>query len=139
MRPISQKIRKIISTEPYYKFCARTNWGDCDGRITMEHAFIYSGRQINEIWAIIPLCEFHHSLGKYLDGGALDKKLNQYLALIRASQADLAKYPRVNWSLIFNNLQKYVYQRYSENFRPPVPGSTPRFSIRPADPKPSAI
>lgn len=90
MRPISPKFRKQIDEDPYYRVCARKGY-DCSGRITIEHAYIYAGRQIDEMWNFVPLCEHHH----LYDG--LDKKENQRLALQRATPADLAKYPKKDW------------------------------------------
>lgn len=97
MRPIPLSIRGKINADPYYKKCARQG-GDCEGRITMEHAFIYAGKQINELWAIIPLCVFHHL------GRGLDKEENQRIALARATPEDLDKYSRKDWE----QLQKYL-------------------------------
>lgn len=76
--------------DPYYARCARWS-GQCEGRITLEHAWIYAGKQINEIWAIIPLCWFHHL------GAGLNKEFNQYLSIVRATPADFAKYSRFDW------------------------------------------
>jgi len=91
MRPIPLKHRRQIDSDPYYETCARAN-GDCRGRITIEHAFIYAGRQINEMWAYVPLCWRHHL------GDLLDKKINERLAVSRATPEDLEKYPRRDWS-----------------------------------------
>jgi hypothetical protein len=91
VRPISAKNRKAIAADPYYRTCARLS-GECSGRITIEHVFIYAGRQIDELWNLIPLCIFHHL------GEGLDKKMNQRLALYRASYEDLAKFPRFDWA-----------------------------------------
>lgn len=55
MRKIPQKLRDELAADPYYKTCARKS-GECSGRITWEHAVIYAGRQVNERWAIVPLC-----------------------------------------------------------------------------------
>lgn len=93
MRPIPLKLRNQIADDPYMKTCARSN-EECQGRITWEHAFIYSGKQINEAWSIIPLCEFHH-LGK-----GLNKRINEQIALSRATDEDLAKYPKRDWNII---------------------------------------
>ena len=82
-----------MSDDPYYKKCARTD-DDCSGRITWEHAFIYAGKQINERWAIIPLCVYHH----LWEG--MDKRKNEAIALARATEEDLAKYPRKNWAIM---------------------------------------
>lgn len=91
MTPIPKKLKEEMSQDPYYRECARKD-ETCYGRITWEHAFIYAGKQIQEKWAIIPLCWWHH-----LEGG-LDKKENQRIAVARATVEDLAKYPRKKWS-----------------------------------------
>jgi hypothetical protein len=52
----------------------------------------YAGRQVQEKWAIVPLC-WHHHLGP-----GLDKKANRLIALARATEEDLAKYPRADWA-----------------------------------------
>lgn len=105
MRPITPRVKKQILADPYYNRCARANI-ECAGRVTWEHCFIYAGRQINEKWAILPLCAFHHSVDKYQDGKGLNKRLNQFLALKRATADDLAKYPRTDWVQLIIKLTK---------------------------------
>jgi len=104
MRPIPTKLKKELENDPYYKQCSRHSDGDCDGRITWEHAFIYAGRQINKKWAIIPICEHHHF------GPGLDKEKNQWIALNRATLEDLAKYPKRDWQ----QLLRYLNRKYGE-------------------------
>lgn len=94
---IPNKHRKIINSDPKYKVCARLSQ-ECDGRITIEHAFKYQNKQINELWNYVPLCEYHHGLGKYHNnGGGLDKRENERIALSQATEEDLAKYPKKKW------------------------------------------
>ncbi len=90
-----------MALDPYYHSCARQaafhdhvcQPDPVTGKlIEWEHAFIYAGQQVNEKWAIIPLCWFVHR------GTGLNKKINQFLALQRATPEDLAKYPRANWA-----------------------------------------
>lgn len=95
MKPIPVKLRKSMNADPYYKTCARLD-AECSGRITFEHAFIYAGRQIQEKFAIIPLC-WHHHLGE-----GLVKIENQRIAASRAIKEDRAKYPSLNWSYLDN-------------------------------------
>lgn len=104
MRPIPKKLKDEIKKDPYYKRCARADDGGCDGRITWEHAWMYAGRQINERWAIIPLCVYHHL------GPGLDKEKNQWIALSRAVDEDLKKYPRKDWLRI----KSYLMMKYGE-------------------------
>lgn len=82
---------------PFYRTCARYSQ-QCEGRITFEHAVIYAGRQVQEEWAIIPLCAFHHAVDQFQDGGDLKKDLNLMIALMRATEEDFAKYPRNTWA-----------------------------------------
>lgn len=104
MRRIPDKLKRELKDDPYYKTCARFKEKTCKGRITFEHAFIYAGRQINEKWAIIPLCEYHHAVGLYQDNGDLNKELNQMLALRRATDEDLLKYPKKDWAQVLKYL-----------------------------------
>lgn len=46
----------------------------------------HAGSKVNEKWAIIPLCWLVHR------GGMLDKRINEWLALNRATDEDLGKY-----------------------------------------------
>lgn len=69
----------------------------CEGRIEWHHAWIYAGKQINEEWAIVPACHFHHSMV------TKDKAIRQAFetaSLIMATKADLEMYPRKDWAQI---------------------------------------
>jgi hypothetical protein len=106
MRPIPKQLRDEMEADPYYKQCVRRKEGNCSGRITWEHSFEYGGKQINEKWAIIPLCWYHHL------GDGLDKDYNQYISVNRMTKADEDKYPRKNWK----QLRSYLNGKY-ENKR----------------------
>jgi hypothetical protein len=92
MNNMPLKLRRECEADPYYQTCARSN-GDCKGRITYEHALIYAGKQVQEKFAIIPLCEFHHL------GTGLVKKINEIIAYGRATIEDIKKYPLFPWKL----------------------------------------
>lgn len=92
MSPIPPAVKAEILADPFYKTCARSQEGECDGRVTWEHAYTYGGKQIQEKWAILPLCVYHHL------GLGLDKDLNHFLALIRADINDIsARMPKKDW------------------------------------------
>lgn len=80
-----------MASNPFYKHCARAGLKGhvCDGRITWEHAMTYAGGQIQEKWAIIPLCAKAHAVDQYQDGGDLDKRCNEWIALNRATPDEL--------------------------------------------------
>lgn len=107
---------KTMLDDPYYKVCARAGLHGhiCDGRITFEHVLIYAGRQVQEYWAIIPLCECGHSVDHYQDMGDLNKSINVWIALNRATDDELRKYSKaVNYIQLRAtlNLQYGVYTK----------------------------
>lgn len=67
----------------------------CEGRIEREHVWIYAGRQIQEVWAIVSVCTGWHRLKNF--GSPLEKDWHRYVSLTLASDDDLKKYPRFNW------------------------------------------
>lgn len=87
MRAISPRVKEILDSEP--EVCALRHTGACGGRITREHAVIFKGQQLNEAWAIIKICARHHSVDEYQDGGLLDKEVNLWVAVNRATDAEL--------------------------------------------------
>jgi hypothetical protein len=96
MNNMPPALRRKLSEDPYYKTCARAN-ADCEGRITWEHALTYAGRQVQEHFAIIPLCAFHHSVDQFQDGRGLNKRINVEIAMGRATEVDRRKYPLLPW------------------------------------------
>ena len=93
-RPLTAEARKAIITDPFYKKCCRAS-DECDGRITIEHAIEYAGRRVDDVWALIPLCEYHHGL----KGEGMNKRENIRIAMSRATVTDRVKYSRLRWDL----------------------------------------
>lgn len=89
MRKIPTEVLAEITSDPYYRVCARAIDGGCGGRLTLEHVIVFAGRQLNAKWAIIPLCAKHHSVLQYQDTGLLDKRINTSIALNRATDSEL--------------------------------------------------
>lgn len=98
MNNMPKTLREECAADHFYKFCARAN-SDCDGRITWEHVWIYASKQIQEKWAIIPLCWYHHL------GTGLDKSINEMVSIGRATIADLKRYPKKDWH---NYVRRYL-------------------------------
>ena len=101
MRPLTSKAKHAIDTDIFYKTCIRKHEGDCAGRITIEHALKYRNRQLDDVFALLPLCWHHHLVD-------LDKRYNEYVALKRATEEDLAKYPKSD----FKQLRKHLIHIY---------------------------
>lgn len=109
MNNIPTKLRKELSLDPNMHRCMRANDKDedgrkeCMGRVTYEHCWMYAGRQIQEKFAIIPLCIHHHL------GSGLNKKKNRWYSINKMSSEDEKKYPKINWKrerIILNKLFK---------------------------------
>jgi hypothetical protein len=68
----------------------------CEPFIQWEHAWIHAGKQIDEIWNIVPCCNYHNRAPM----SRADKDFNKYVSLLRALQFGWAftdledKYPR---------------------------------------------
>lgn len=101
MRRIPEQIKAEIISQPLHGLCLRRlalQDHICEGRITWEHALIYAGRQINEVWAIVELCAKAHSVDQFQDRGIMVKTINEWIAIGRMTPEDEAKYPRFNWA-----------------------------------------
>lgn len=104
MRKIPKELRDKLSSLPEFSSCSRKS-RHCWGRITWEHCWIYAGKQINEEWAIIPLCWRHHL------GDMFNKEINQWISINKATASDLAKYPKRDWK----HVKKYLNKKYGRN------------------------
>lgn len=68
------------------RMCMRADEGNCQGRLTKEHAITFAGRQVQEEWAILDICEFHHDVGAFQGTGDLNKEKHVCIALNRATE-----------------------------------------------------
>ena len=102
---IPPAVRTRLIVDPFMKICVRKTHDPthvCAGRITFEHALIYQGRQLQEWWSIIPLCELAHL------GSDLVKSFNVWVALSRAPAGAFLAYPRSTWG----QEKKWLEKRY---------------------------
>lgn len=93
---IPKKIKEQCANDPRYSKCALTGLLNhvCGGRVTWEHALIYAGKQIQEKWAIVPLCEKAHAVNSFQDAGTMNKEVNVWLALNQGTEDDFERFPR---------------------------------------------
>lgn len=93
MYRVPQKLREKWRTEDWQgiqRTCMRIDdLENCRGRMTKEHAIIYASRQLQEEWAILDICAYHHSVDEFQDGPGLDKERNLWIALNRAPEERL--------------------------------------------------
>jgi len=109
MRKVSESVKRRVQERP--DVCQRCNdpYSYCDGRITWEHAIIHAGRQVDAAWAIVKLCERHHAVGQYQDGGDLDKEKNVFLALSQATDEELRTHSK---AIDYVALRERLHEKY---------------------------
>lgn len=57
--PIPKEILETLNADPWMQKCIISD-ARCDGRIEWNHAMTYSGKRVNELYTILPLCHAHH-------------------------------------------------------------------------------
>ena len=107
MQPIPPKLKKQIDKDSFYRKCCIADY-QCGGRIEMHHNLIYSGRQQNYLFAILPVCNYHH--GKEKSSENRDRL--DWIMLQRTTLEFLTKtFPKRNWIV----LQNYLHKKYATN------------------------
>lgn len=66
-----------MAADPYYKKCCLAHYGTCLGRIEWHHSLIYGGRQVQQKFAILPACHFHHASVAYFNDEFVRVALNR--------------------------------------------------------------
>jgi len=99
--PIPLKLREELSKDPFMQVCIMPGCGS--KKVEWHHPFLYMGKRLNARWSIVPACYKHHR------GGHLDMDYTRYVALQRATDEELAKYPRVDW----RQMKSYLNAKYS--------------------------
>lgn len=113
--------RKEMSEDKFYKTCSLYGQEGhvCGGKITWEHTLTFAGRKIQEIWAIIPLCERGHAVNNYQDAGTMNKEMNIWVALNRATDEDLIAISKSEDYIAKRNYLNSIYGEYSH--KTPLP------------------
>ncbi len=113
MNPILLPLRKKLNDDPWMKSCCLCHTKQS---IEFNHALIYSGRQINEDYAIVPLCSDCHrgAFGTILQR---NRDICELLAIERGLQSDIeTKYPKMDWRQRRDYLgTKLALQKYEKN------------------------
>lgn len=103
MRVISKKVKDELKKDPKMEICV---WCGTRVDITWEHCFIYQGRQIDEAWAIVALCRYHHTGNGHT---AEIKDYCRWKSLLKATacwKEVVTKYPKRDWKQEKDQLTK---------------------------------
>lgn len=105
MNNTPQHLKDKWATEK--QVCCRSNEGNCKGKLTKDHTIIYAGKQVQEDWAIVDVCEYHHAVNAYQDCGDLNREKHIMIALNKATDEELLKYSKViNYKALRDRLNK---------------------------------
>jgi len=98
MRRIPEAVRRQIADDPFMISCC---YPGCNDAVQWHHPFQYQGQQIVDAWATVPACPRHHE-------NNLFHPYFKLVALMRATEEDLKKYPRFDW----DGLKKFLFWKY---------------------------
>jgi len=106
MRPIPQKLKDEMEADPFYQKCAWHGRPHPGKKIEWHHNLIFSGRQVNRKFAILPLCEeIHQQVSK--------REIREYLDWIMVSRATEKELEEFGLTKKFNRLKKkYENQKH---------------------------
>lgn len=107
-------VRREIAADPEYTGCMLRAYPGhtCGGRITIEHPFIYAGRQVDFKNALISVCAKGQEVDLYQDAHTMDKNLNRWAALNRMSEEEIESISKsFNWAREKERLNE-IYGEY---------------------------
>jgi hypothetical protein len=87
MRPISLNVLSELFKDGFCLKCCICGFH----HVVLHHNFIFGGRQVDEAWAIIPVCNDCHS--KANEKGMREKM--DWVMLSRAKDSDLVRFSKV--------------------------------------------
>ena len=99
------KLREELADDPFYKKCCLT--GRTSEKIEFHHNLIFAGRQVQEKFAILPICK---SIHQYHNGltSEVKEKLN-WIMLNRATDKELEKYSK---AIDYKKYKKLLDKKY---------------------------
>lgn len=112
-KPIPLKMRAEMDQDPTMHICMRNALLDdhtCERdplkpwqEVEWEHVFTFGGSKVNQKWAIISICYLVHR------GGKLNKEINRWIALNRATSEELKA---VSKAVPYLNMREHLNKIY---------------------------
>lgn len=87
MRRLSDATRERVNTDSFYRTCVICK----SPQVQIHHNLIHGRRQVDDWWALLPLCVTHHNQANQVE---MRQKLN-WIMCNRAPVEDLIKYSKV--------------------------------------------
>lgn len=101
-----------MEADPFYKTCCISGRTSKQEKIDWHHNLIFAGRQVNEVFCILPLAKsIHDRIVEY-------KELCDYIMLSRATPEERSRYSKaINYELMYQNLKKKYGRKTGNNKR----------------------
>lgn len=118
MNNIPKKLKKVIISESRQKVCVMYGQEGhlCDGRITFDHAIIFGGKQLQEDWAILPLCAKGHGVDEFQGHANVAKEKRTWIALNRAPGNRLMEISKAMDYVAYRERLNKKYGPYSQRY-----------------------
>jgi protein involved in ribonucleotide reduction len=99
MRPIPIKLRQRLANRTDMNTCCACKAG---GKMEWNHVWIYAGKQINEIWSIVPLCTYCHrgNNGTIFQASKEASEKESIKRLVESNFENLELYYKKDWDSI---------------------------------------
>jgi hypothetical protein len=89
---IPAEMREQLADDPFMRDCIVLG-DNCEGRVERNHAFTYAGKRQNAVWAILPMCHFHHEKEAQMRT-LINAAMRSRMWAFNAVQNFMAKYPK---------------------------------------------
>lgn len=111
-----------MDQDPFYKTCALFGQHNhsCEGRITMDHAIEYAGKQLQQLWAILPVCSHGHGVDLFQDDATTSKELREWVCLNRATTEELANISKATDYIRRRTYLNGIYGEYKHHLPSPA-------------------
>lgn len=106
---IPARLKKQFQGDKFYNKCCYTG---CSRPPQFHHVFQYAGKSIQEDWAILPACKFHHDQATP-HKNQYKQEVREYFEIISLEKMPIeamGKYPKNSWSQLAFYLNK-KYER----------------------------
>ncbi len=112
MNKVPQKLKdkwKDEDKKGLVRHCMRSDEGNCQGRLTKEHCITFAGKQLQEDWAILDICAYHHGVDEFQDTGDMNKEKHVWIALNRATESRLRELSKATDYVALRNRLNKIY------------------------------
>lgn len=110
MRPIPQKVKELLESDPFMKCCCLCGIDNKKTKIEWHHNLIYAGRQSDIPETILPLCKTHHDQ-------ANNEEVRERLDLIMLKRMSVEQISSISKAINWEHRKKFLEKKYEKIHR----------------------